>query len=115
MDEKIEFIKKQIEEKKEKLQKIDEYIAEKLQPVYKINDENLKKLTDLKTTKGQVTLVQNQFAELKKDLDYYNMKIEEKQDRAPETMIPEKIYLELAAEIKNVLVSWGIECQKIVL
>jgi len=114
LDEKIEFIKKQIEEKKERLQKIDEYIAEKLQPVYKINDGNLKKLLDLKTDKGQMTLVQSQLAESKKDLAYYNMKIDEKQDRAPETIIPEKIYLELAAEIKNVLVSWGIECQKIV-
>jgi len=113
LDKKIEEIKVSVDKKREEFEKIDKFISDKLKPVHETHSENLNNFLSLRDEKAQVSLVESQVVQLKKDLSYYNEKLQEKQERAPEKIMPERIYSELSNEVKNVFVSWGIECEKI--
>jgi hypothetical protein len=67
----------------------------------------------LRDEKAQASLVESQIVELKRDLGYNYEKLQERQERAPEKVMPEKIYSELSDEVKNVFTSWGIACEKV--
>lgn len=113
LNEKIEELKVSVDKKREEFEKIDKYISDKLRPVHATHSENLNRFLSLRDEKAQVSLVESQIVELKRNLTYNYEKLQEKQERAPEKVMPEKIYSELSNEVKNVFTSWGIECEKI--
>lgn len=92
---------------------IDKYISDKLMPVHKLHDTNLRNFLALRDEKTQAQLIEDQVIELKKSLEYYGEKLKEKQKIATEKIIPEKVYSELSDVIKEVLLSWGVDCEKL--
>ena len=113
IDLKIEKQKTDVSNKKSELDIIDQYIAEKLQPVYKINYQKLDELVKLKNDKATINFLETELMDLRNNLLYYNEKLAEKQDRAPETRMPEKIYQDLSIEVKKILDLWNIECERV--
>ncbi|MGD0978044.1 MAG: hypothetical protein ABR962_02765 [Candidatus Bathyarchaeia archaeon] len=113
LNEKIEGLRSDVNDKREEFEKIDKFISDKLKPIHETHAEHLNSFLKLRDEKAQISLVESQVIELKRDLSYYYEKLQEKQERAPEKIMPEQVYSELSNEVKNVFVSWGIECEKI--
>ncbi len=93
--------------------KINQHILNKLKPLQDANRKDLEQFIELKSQKNEVSLLENELSELKRDERYYQEKLTERQERAVEIVMPEEIYKELADEIKKILNSWGIKCQKV--
>lgn len=113
LDKKISEVKENIDKKNEEFGTIDKYISNKLKPIHKMHYDNLNKFLNLRDEKVQINLIDSQIDKLNKDLKYYDEKLNEKEKRATEKIMPERIYAELSNEVKNVLTSWGIECEKV--
>lgn len=99
--------------KQAEFEKVNQNISNKLKPIHEANIENLQNFLKLRDEKGQVTMIEEDVIKLKNDLGYYREKLNEKQKKAPETIMPEQIYSNLSTEIKNILSTWGINCNKV--
>lgn len=99
--------------KQAEFEKVNQHISNKLKPIHEANIENLQNFLKLRDEKGLVTMIDEDLIKLKSDLWYYREKLNEKQKKAPETIMPEQIYSNLSTEIKNILSTWGINCTKV--
>lgn len=99
--------------KQAEFEKVNQHISNKLKPIHEANIENLQNFLKLRDEKGLVTMINEDLIKLKSDLWYYREKLNEKQKKAPETIMPEQIYSNLSTEIKNILSTWGINCTKV--
>jgi hypothetical protein len=110
---KIDVTKTQVDQKRKEFEAIDKYLSDKLRPVHFAHADNLNKFLSLKSDQGQIALIESELADLSRDLDYQYVKLQEKQQRAPEKIMPEQIYLELSTEVKRILLSWGVEVRTV--
>lgn len=102
-----------VKTKQDEYNNISNYISNKLKPFHKANNNNLQNFLKLRDEKGQISIIEEEITNLGNNLAYYKEKLNEKQKTAPETIMPEQVYLELAEEIKKVLSSWGINCSTV--
>lgn len=93
--------------------KINQFISDKLKPIHEANYQNLQNFLRLRDEKRQVSLIDEDISKLKKDFDYYSEKLNEKQKKAPEVIMPEQIYSDLSKEIQFILSTWGIDCKTV--
>lgn len=94
-------------------EEVNQHISNKLKPIHEANNENLQTFLKLRYEKGQIEMIEEDITKLKSDTRYYAEKLNEKQKTAPETIMPEQIYSNLSIEIKNILSTWGINCNTI--
>jgi hypothetical protein len=88
---------------------IDKYIADKLQPIHALNNEELQRFLKLNEEKAQAELLTKQIDDVHVSFAYLQRQLDERQQSAPEKIMPRDIYGEVAMEIKSVLASWGLK------
>lgn len=72
----------QITNHKKSFEDIDKFINSKLKPIYEVNKEKLEQLFSIKRQETQIDTLSNQIIELKKQKQYYEQKLVEKEVRA---------------------------------
>ncbi len=102
-----------IDSVKQEYDKIDKYISDKLKPIHQTHSVKLNQFLQFKELKSQINLVEKQIVDLRKSLAYYNERLREKEKTAPEIQLPEKIYSDLSNEIKEIFISWGLDCRTV--
>jgi hypothetical protein len=110
VEEKIETTKNSLSIRSEEFQRIDKYISDKLKPVHQINSDNLQSFLRLRDERAKATLIESQISDLKESLNRYVRLLDERQLPAPETKPPLDMYSEFCRHVKDVLISWGANC-----
>lgn len=110
---KMEQIKKLFDLKMSEFQSADKYISDKVRPIHQINSEKLQNFLALRDERAKATLIEAQIEELQKSHDRYDRMLYESPETAPETMIPIDYHSEFCKNIKELLNSWGMQCQRV--
>jgi hypothetical protein len=110
---KIKDTESQLAIRTQEFQRIDKYITDKLKPIHQISSDNLQSFLKLRDERAKAVMIESQLSERKESLDRYTRMVDEKQPPAPETKVPVNMFDEFCNNVKDVLLSWGADCNRV--
>lgn len=112
--EKIEKLRPSLNEKMVEFQAVDKYISDKLRPIHQVNSEKLQNYLLLRDEKAKATLIEDQIKDLNELSSSYDRMLSERLEPAPEIKIALDYYEEFCRNVKDLIVSWGLPCERVI-
>ena len=114
ISEKIEPLKQSLDAKMVEFQTVDKFISDKLKPIHQVNSEKLQNYLLLRDEKAKASLIEDQIKDLHELSESYDRMLSERLEPAPEIKIAINYYEEFCRNVKELIVSWGLPCERVI-